>query len=112
MCPNFGEDDENVQHRIEVFSTQSLPTTVINVDLWIQEHAIECIAWMASEINRLIKNVDVDERWYEPIPPSVENAVMLTGNLTKHGMCLFNTEKLVGLKYDEITAKKTVFAQW
>ena len=88
--PYFGEDDENVQRRIKVFNTQSLPTTVMNVDLWLQEHAMECIAWMASEIDRLIAHVDVDERWHEPKPPPVENAVMLTGNRTKRGMCLLN----------------------
>ena len=104
--PYFGEDDESVRRRIKVFNTQSLPTTVMNVDLWLQEHAIECIAWMASEIDRLIEHVDVDERWYEPKPPPVENAVMLTGNLTKREMCLLNTEKLVGLTYNEITAEK------
>ena len=60
---------------------------------------------MASEIDRLIEHVDVDERWYEQKPHPVENAVMLTGNLTKRGMCLFNTEKLVGLTYNEITAE-------
>ena len=31
--PYFGEDNENVQCRIKVFNTQSLPTTVMNVDL-------------------------------------------------------------------------------
>ena len=67
---------------------------------------MECIAWMASEIDLLIEHVDVDERWYEPKPPPVENAVMLTGNQTKRGMCLLNTEKLVGLTYNEITAEK------
>ena len=34
--------------------------------------------------------------------------MMLTGNLTERGMCLFNTEKLVGLTYNEITAEKPV----
>ena len=104
--PYFGEDNENVQCQIKVFNTQSLPTTVMNVDLWLQEHAIESIAWMASEIDRLIEHADVDERWYKPKPPPVENAVMLTGNLTKCGMCLFNTQKLVSLTYNEFTAEK------
>ena len=76
----------------------------MNVDLWLQEHAMECIAWMASEIDWLIEHVDLDERWYEPKLPPVENAVMLTGNQTKRGMCL---EKLVGLTYNEITAEKS-----
>ena len=91
-----------------MFNTQSLPTTVMNVDLWLQEHAVECIAWMASKVDQLIEHIHVDERWYKPIPPSVGNAVILTGNLTKRGMCLFNKEKVVGLTNDEITAEISV----
>ena len=34
--------------------------------------------------------------------------MILTGNLTKRGMCLFNTEKLVDLTDNEITAEKPV----
>lgn len=101
--PDFGEDNENVQRRIKVFETMSLPNTVMNVDLWLQEHAMDCIAWIASEINRLIHHVDVEERWYEPQPPPVKDAVSLSGKLAKRGMGLFDSEKVVALTYDDVT---------
>ena len=48
---NFGkEEDENVQRRIEVFRTKSLPQTLPGIDRWIYDHAMDCIAWIASEI--------------------------------------------------------------
>ena len=51
--PTFGkEEDENVQRRIEVFRTKSLPQTLPGIDRWIYDHAMDCIAWIASEIDK------------------------------------------------------------
>ncbi|XP_028403921.1 uncharacterized protein LOC114526506 [Dendronephthya gigantea] len=44
--PNFGkEEDENVQRRIEIFTTTSLPQTLPGIDKWIYDNAMHCIVF-------------------------------------------------------------------
>ena len=65
--PNFGkEEDDNVQRRIEIFTTTSLPQTLPGIDKWIYDHAMDCIAWIAEEINANREHIDRHELWYEP----------------------------------------------
>ena len=50
--PYFGEnEDENVKRRMKIFETRALEKTSPNVDVWIREHAMDCVAWMAKELN-------------------------------------------------------------
>ena len=63
--PNFGEDDENVKRRIQIFQTKALPTTLKGIDRWIYDHAMDCIAWIAHEINENREYIDPQELWYE-----------------------------------------------
>lgn len=63
--PNFGKEDENVKRRVVIFQTKSLPATVAGVDKWIYDHAMDCIAWIAEEINKNVHLVDKEELWYE-----------------------------------------------
>ena len=42
--PNFGDEDANVQRRIQVFITKSLPCQILGIDCWIYDHAMDCIA--------------------------------------------------------------------
>ena len=75
--PYFGNDEENVQRRIRVFKTKSLESCSTNVDRWIRDNPIDCIVWIAQEIEENIELVDVDKRWYEQNPP-VGNDVAVT----------------------------------
>lgn len=67
--PNFGKEDENVKRRIAVFNTTSLPQTLPGVDRWIFDHAMDCVAWMAEEINLNHHHIQSHELWYEPGNP-------------------------------------------
>ena len=48
--PDFGKEMENVERRIAVYETQSLPRTTAGVDKWIYDHAMNCLVWTANEI--------------------------------------------------------------
>lgn len=56
---------ENVEQRITVFQTQSLPSTTAGIDRWIYNHAMDCLVWLANEIRTHIEIISHDERWYE-----------------------------------------------
>ena len=78
--PNFGDDEESVQRRLAIFSTTSLSQVIPGVDRWIYDHAMDCVAWMASQITAHRDFVEVEELWYEDenrqltIHPSEEGA--------------------------------------
>ena len=63
--PNFGEDGENLKRRIQIFQTKALPTTLQGIDRWIYDHAMDCIAWIAHEINENREYIDPQELWYK-----------------------------------------------
>ena len=63
--PDFGKEMENVERRIAVHETQSLPRTTAGVDKWIHEHAMDCLVWTANEITANIDHVPRQESWYE-----------------------------------------------
>ena len=93
--PTFGkEEDENVQRRIEVFRTKSLPQTLPGIDRWIYDHAMDCIAWIASEIDKYRDQIDPNELWYEP-----NNLGQLT-MLPNEGQSLFSEEQIRGISTD------------
>ena len=86
--PNFGEEDDNVQRRIEVFTTKSLPQTLTGIDRWIYDHAMDCIAWTASEIDKYQHEIDPSEMWYQ-----ADNSGPLT-MAPNEGENLFNQEQI------------------
>ena len=51
--------------RIQVFNTTSLPVTHLNVDRWIYDNAMHCIACVADQINEHHHLIDPQELWYE-----------------------------------------------
>ena len=66
--PDFGEEEENVKRRLAIFKTKSLPKTEPGVDQWLENNAMECIAWMAKEINRSRHLIEKNELFYEQEP--------------------------------------------
>ena len=50
--PDFGAEDDNVQLRIQIFETSSLPATMFGIDKWLFDNSMHCIAWIADQINR------------------------------------------------------------
>ena len=48
--PNFGSEHDNVMRRVEVFKTQSLPSSLPNVNEWLRRNSMHCIVWVAQEI--------------------------------------------------------------
>ena len=39
---NFRSEHDNVMRRVEVFKTQSLPSTLPNVNEWLQRNSMQC----------------------------------------------------------------------
>ena len=65
---DFGQgEQENVLRRVAVYATQSLPEVNIGADKWIFDNAMDCVAWMADQINENLQLVDANERWYEDL---------------------------------------------
>ena len=63
--PYFGNEDENVRRRVAIFKTKALPNCISNVDRWLRENAMECVAWIAEEIERERHHISKKELWYE-----------------------------------------------
>ena len=107
--PHFGNDEENVQRRIRVFKTKSVESCLTNVDRWIMDNPMDCIVWIAQEIEENIELVDVDERWYEG-NPHVGNDVAVTERGIFTGVDLanaaesviFDIEKVKSISKEEI----------
>ena len=73
--PDFGEEDDNVKRRIRVFNTSSLPNTTPGIDSWIHDHAMDCIVWVAKEIDEHRDMIPHDELWHERCDKSVISLV-------------------------------------
>ena len=63
--PDFGVEQPNVDRRISVFHTTELPEQKREAPQWIEDNPMECLIWMINEINRNIKYVSPQERFYE-----------------------------------------------
>ena len=63
--PDFGDDDENVRRRIQIFNTKSLPYTERGIDKWLHDNAMDCIVWTADQINQYRRFIPKEELWYE-----------------------------------------------
>ena len=63
--PDFGDEDENVRRRIDIFTTESLPRPRPGINRWLYDHAMDCIAWIADEINGNRDVISDTELWYE-----------------------------------------------
>ena len=74
--PDFGDENDNVQRRIQVFTTTSLPLTTPNADQWIYDNAMDCIVWMTEELERHHHHIANNELWYEQ---NVSETLMMDG---------------------------------
>ena len=63
--PDFGVEQPNVDRRISVFHTTELPEPKCEAPQWIEDNPMECLIWMINEINRNVKYVPQQERFYE-----------------------------------------------
>ena len=48
--PDFADEHENVERRIQIFTTKSLPSTTTGMYNWVYDNAMHCIAWIAQEL--------------------------------------------------------------
>ena len=62
---NFEVEQPNVDRRITVFHTTELPEPKSEATQWIEDNPMECLIWMVNEINRNIKYVSQQKRFYE-----------------------------------------------
>ena len=63
--PDFGDEDENVKRRIQVFQMTLLPNPIAGIEYWIHEHAMDCIVWAANQITKHHDVISKEELWYE-----------------------------------------------
>ena len=101
--PHFGDDNENVKRRIEVFETTSLPRCIPGVDRWMYDHAMDCVSWLANEITTNREHINPDELWYEP----THNVDLQTININE-GFKLFDTVVLSNITNDDLSQASTV----
>ena len=62
--PDFRDENENVERRIHVFNTL-LSAITPGIDQWIFNNAMDCVAWIAHELNSHRDLIPPEERWYE-----------------------------------------------
>ena len=87
--PDFGDEDENVGRRIQIFRTKSLPSTTTGMDKWVCDNAMHCIAWIAEELAQNHQHITSEELWYEQSDPQ---DLTVSGN---QGMSLFRVDHLL-----------------
>ena len=77
--PKFGSEDEYVKRRVEVFETKALSSTLSNVNKWFRRNCIDCIVWLANEINRFSPYLDEEDSWYESFEADDKESVVNGG---------------------------------
>ena len=65
VLPDFGDDQQNVNCRLATFRTTSLAQKHLEAPQWMQDHAMECVVWMANHINSNVNELPKEERFYE-----------------------------------------------
>ena len=63
---DFRDENDNVERRIQVFNTTSLPSTTPGIDRWIYDNTMDCIVWIAEQLEAHYQHIAKDELWYEP----------------------------------------------
>ena len=86
--PDFGDEHENVERRIQIFTTKSLPLTTTGMDKWVYDNAMHCIAWIAQELVQNHEHIASEELWYEESDP--QNLIVSRDQ----GMSLFQVDHL------------------
>ena len=94
---HFGDDNDNVKRRIEVFETRSLPHCIPGVDHWMYDHAMDCVSWLANKITTNHEQINPDELWYEPTHNDLQ---MINVN---EGFKLFNPVGLSNITNDDLS---------
>ena len=65
--PDFGVKQPNVDRRIFVFHTIEQPESKCEAPQWIEDNSMECLICTINEINRNIKYVLQQEKFYEKL---------------------------------------------
>lgn len=63
--PQFDDEQENVERRLAIYPTKSLSHKSMEAPKWMEDNAMQCLAWMANELNRNVDLIESDERFYE-----------------------------------------------
>ena len=84
--PDFGDEDENVGRRIQIFRTKSLPSKT-GMDKWVYDNAMHCIAWIAEKLAQNHQHIALEEFWYKQLDPQ---DLTVNGN---QGMSLFRVDE-------------------
>ena len=82
---DFGDEDENVRRRVDIFLMESLPHPRPDINRWLYDNAMHCVAWMAKEISASRHFIPESELWYEgttsePLTISANEGEMLLDN--------------------------------
>ena len=82
---HFGDEDENVRRRVDIFITESLPHPRPGINRWLYDNAMHFVAWMAKEIRANRHFIPESELWYEgttsePLTISANEGEMLLDN--------------------------------
>ena len=98
----MGDEDENVRRRIDIFTTKYLPRTRPRVNRWLYDHAINCVAWIAEEINANREYMAKEKLWYEA---GHSQALTIPAN---EGESLFDNFELKNISEADLRAENVV----
>ena len=74
--PDFGREQTNVEKRLCIFETKTLPERILEAEEWMANNGMNCLVWMTNVINSNIKYVSKSERFYElPFNVQAKNCV-------------------------------------
>jgi len=65
LIPDFGPEQQNVMNRLALFQTIALAEMDPNAPKWIRDNAMQCLVWIANQINTFVNLLPLEERFYE-----------------------------------------------
>ena len=65
QIPDFGTDEPNVLRHLDIFHIRSLQNKCSEAPEWMEKNAMQCLVWMANEINRNRSELDESDLFYE-----------------------------------------------
>ena len=101
--PDFRDENENVMRRIAVYNTTSLPQVTAGVDRWMYDHAMDCIAWTAGEIEAHHHCIEEEELWYED---HNDDGSELTINPVDQGKSLWDSQAMKEITNEDILSSE------
>jgi len=108
--PDYGEEQENIERRLAIFQTSSLPDKKSEAPQWMEDHWFECVLWMVNEINRNCNLLPKEELFYE-LPCNVKPKFQNSNQQSKELTDAIKTCKMDVITYERTSTRLDVNAK-